>query len=98
MNNAATTSDGGMTWIPALSAPVPFGRVEPNGLDFVDATHGWALEFLSGRLFKTVVDVAALWIALVIRREHRRRPAQPAVPGATVSKRSGLTSSHHGHR
>ena len=50
------------------------------------------------RLFKTVLDVAALWIALVIRREHRRRPAEPAVPGATVSKRSGLTSSHHGHR
>ncbi len=27
------------------------------------------------RLFKTAVDVAALWVALVIRRDHRRLPA-----------------------
>ena len=27
------------------------------------------------RLFKTAVDVAQLWIALVVRREHRRREA-----------------------
>jgi glycosyltransferase involved in cell wall biosynthesis len=50
------------------------------------------------RLFKTAIDVGALWIALVIRREHLRPAPETAVSGATVSKRSGLTSSHHGRR
>src|SRR4029078_4386860 len=27
------------------------------------------------RLFKTAVDVAALWVALVVKKEHLRRPA-----------------------
>jgi photosystem II stability/assembly factor-like uncharacterized protein len=52
--SAVRTMDGGVTWIPAVSVPQPFGRVQPNGLAFVDATHGWALDFTSGRLFKTV--------------------------------------------
>ena len=35
------------------------------------------------RLFKTAIDVAALWVALVIRREHRRLPARSvAAPDA----------------
>jgi len=29
------------------------------------------------RLFKTAVDVAALWVALVIRKEHLRPRARP---------------------
>ena len=32
------------------------------------------------RLFKTAIDVAALWVALVIRKEHRRRRATRIAP------------------
>src|SRR5262249_33261914 len=50
------------------------------------------------RLVKTALDVGALWIALVVRREHLRHSVDPSVSGATVSKGSGLPSSRHGHR
>ena len=40
--------------------------------------YGRSQFFNFGRLFKTAVDVARLWVALVIRREHLRR-ARPAV-------------------
>jgi glycosyltransferase involved in cell wall biosynthesis len=35
--------------------------------------YGKSQFFNFGRLFKTAVDVAQLWVALVVRREHRRR-------------------------
>ncbi len=47
--------------------------------------YGRSQFFNFGRLFKTAVDVARLWVALVVRREHLRvvRPAPtPALPPA----------------
>ena len=38
--------------------------------------YGKSQFFYFRRLFKTAVDVAQLWIALVVRREHRRRAPQ----------------------
>ena len=35
-------------------------------------THGKSQFFNFGRLFKTAIDVAKLWVALVVRREHLR--------------------------
>ncbi len=35
--------------------------------------HGKSQFFNFGRLFKTAVDVAKLWVALVVRRDHLRR-------------------------
>jgi hypothetical protein len=32
------------------------------------------------RIFKTGVDVMRLWVALVIRRQHRRSPATSVAP------------------
>jgi glycosyltransferase involved in cell wall biosynthesis len=43
--------------------------------------YGRSQFFNFGRLFKTALDVARLWVALVIRREHLRR-LPPAVPDA----------------
>jgi glycosyltransferase involved in cell wall biosynthesis len=50
------------------------------------------------RLFKTVLDVGALWFALVVRREHMRHSADRTASEAPVSKGSGLPSSDHGRR
>jgi hypothetical protein len=50
------------------------------------------------RLFKTALDVGALWFALVVRREHMRHSANLAASEAPVSKGSGLPSSDHGRR
>jgi glycosyltransferase involved in cell wall biosynthesis len=51
--------------------------------------HGKSQFFNFGRLFKTAVDVAGLWVQLVIRREHTRgvaanAPASPPRPGERV--------------
>jgi glycosyltransferase involved in cell wall biosynthesis len=40
--------------------------------------YGKSQFFNFARLFKTAVDVAKLWVALVIRREHLRRDLRPA--------------------
>lgn len=40
--------------------------------------HGKSQFFNIRRLFKTAVDVARLWVQLVVRGEHRTRPAAPA--------------------
>lgn len=50
------------------------------------------------RLLKTALDVGALWLALVIRREHIRHSADTTASETTVSKGSGLPSSDHGRR
>jgi hypothetical protein len=49
-------------------------------------THGKSQFFNFRRLFKTGVDVARLWVQLVVRGEHRR-PAAPTPAG--VSPRPG---------
>jgi hypothetical protein len=38
------------------------------------------------RLFRVAFDVAALWFALVIRREHLRRPGRALVPARSAGK------------
>ena len=42
------------------------------------------------RLFKTAIDVAALWVALVLRREHMRR--------ATATMTAGVLPPHRRDR
>jgi glycosyltransferase involved in cell wall biosynthesis len=49
--------------------------------------HGRSQFFNFRRLFKTAVDVARLWVQLVIRREHLR-PA-PGGPQAAATRRGG---------
>jgi glycosyltransferase involved in cell wall biosynthesis len=39
------------------------------------------------RLAKTAVDVARLWVALVVRGEHRREPVAPPAPAAAPPPR-----------
>ena len=48
--------------------------------------HGRSQFFNFRRLFKTAVDVAKLWYALVVRGEHLRSPARP-VPAAVPPPR-----------
>jgi hypothetical protein len=37
-------------------------------------------QFFNGRrIVKTAIDVMALWVALVVRQQHRRRDTGPAV-------------------
>ena len=49
--------------------------------------HGKSQFFNFGRLFRTAVDVAKLWVALVIRRDHLRR--DPRVSAQALPPRSG---------
>jgi hypothetical protein len=41
------------------------------------------------RLARTAVDVARLWLALVVRGEHRRRTSAAAPPAAAAAPRPG---------
>ncbi len=49
--------------------------------------YGRSQFFNFGRLVKTAVDVGKLWIELVIRREHLRRPSPSRAEGATATAR-----------
>ena len=52
--------------------------------------YGRSQFFNFGRLFKTAIDVARLWVALVVRREHLRRRTPPVSDALPPPRRDGV--------